>query len=414
MCAKAKACALESDDAKVDTSEYLGLFIEESRESLDVLNGSLLLLEHDPGDAETLAAIFRVAHTLKGMSATVGLDAMAKLAHRMEDVLAVLRDEGVAPGPEVIDALFACLDTLQEMVEAAAAGDEGSPVDATGVIAGLEAAATSAPGAPDAPRSGAPPRVDAGTHAVRLAAEHLDALVASSEALTERHRRLDALAGPDGALRDEVDGLARETRALADLVGAIRLTPVEEVFMRFPRMVRDLSQTLGKLVELQIDGGGVAVERAAADGLGEPLVHTLRNAVDHGIEFPGDRVASGKGPVGSLVLAARLVADGVEIEVRDDGRGMDPQALRASAVRNGGMDVGTALALSDEEALQLVFMPGLSTAGAITAVSGRGVGMDAVRASVRALGGEVGVSSIPGMGTTVTIRLPLAQPSPPS
>ena len=184
--------------------------------------------------------------------------------------------------------------------------------------------------------------------------------------------------------------------------------------MRFPRMVRDLSQTLGKLVELQIDGGGVAVERAAADGLGEPLVHTLRNAVDHGIEFPGDRVASGKGPVGSLVLAARLVADGVEIEVRDDGRGMDPQALRASAVRNGGMDVGTALALSDEEALQLVFMPGLSTAGAITAVSGRGVGMDAVRASVRALGGEVGVSSIPGMGTTVTIRLPLAQPSPPS
>ena len=249
---------------------------------------------------------------------------------------------------------------------------------------------------------------------VRVAAEHLDALVALAAALAERRAGLGALADGPGALRDEVDGLGREVERLADLVGAIRLTPVEEVFMRFPRMVRDLSQSLGKLVELHIDGGGIAIGRAAADGLAEPLTHALRNAIDHGIEYPGDRVAAGKEPIGGLFLTARPADDGVVVEVRDDGRGMDPQALRASAVRAGRMDVGSALALSDEEALQLVFQPGLSTAGAITAVSGRGVGMDAVRAAVGALGGWVDIASVPGTGSTVTIRLPLAQPSPPS
>ena len=403
----------------MDTSEYLGLFLDECRESLDILNGSLLLLEHDPGDPETLAAIFRVAHSLKGMSASVGLDAMAQLTHRMEDVLAALRDGGAAPGPEVIDALFACLDTLQEMVDGLIAGDD-DPVDAGAVIAGLEAAATTVPEvsgtapAPEAPRAGAPPRAEAVAQVVRVASEHLDALVHAAAALAARRAALDALAGGPGALRDEVDCLGREVERLAEIVGAIRLTTVEEVFARFPRMVRDLAQSLGRLVELHIDGGGIAVERAVADGLGEPLTHALRNAIDHGIEYPGDRVAAGKEPIGALFLAARRSAEGLEIEVRDDGRGIDPQALRASAVRAGRMDVGSALAMSDAEALQLVFLPGLSTARAITAVSGRGVGMDAVRASVRALGGDVDIASVPGTGSTVTIRLPLAQPSPPS
>ncbi len=398
----------------MDTSEYLGLFLEESRDSLDILNGSLLLLEHDPDDPETLASIFRVAHSLKGMSASVGLDAMARLTHRMEDTLAALRDGGTTPGPQVIDALFACLDTLQAMVDAVVAGDE-APVDTDSVLAALEAAATAAPAEHDAPRAAAPPaRAEAAAPTVRVAAEHLDALVALATSLAQRRTRLAGMAEGPGALHDEVDALGREVERLADLVGAIRLTPVEEVFMRFPRMVRDLSQDLGKLVELHIDGGGIAIGRAAADGLAEPLTHALRNAIDHGIEFPGDRVAAGKDPIGGLFLTARPSDEEIVIEVRDDGRGIDPQALRASAVRAGRMDVGSALALSDEEALQLVFQPGLSTARAVTAVSGRGVGMDAVRAAVAALGGVVGIASIPGTGSAVSIRLPLAQPSPPS
>lgn len=404
----------EVDEANVGTSEYLGLFLDESRDSLDILNGSLLLLEHDPGDPETLATIFRVAHSLKGMSASVGLDAMAQLTHRMEDVLAALRDGGLTPGAEVIDALFACLDTLQAMVDGVVAGDD-SPVDTSAVLACLEAAATAVPEASGAPRAGAPPpRVEAVGQVVRIAPEHLEALAGAAAALAERRVRLAALATGADALRDETDGLGIEVDRLVDLVGAIRLTPVEDVFMRFPRMVRDLAQSLGKVVELRIDGGGIAIERAVADGLGEPLTHALRNAVDHGIEYPGDRVGAGKEPMGSLSLVARRSAEGVEIEVRDDGRGMDPQALRASAVRNGRLDVGSALTLSDAEALQLVFLPGLSTARAVTAVSGRGVGMDAVRAAVRALGGAVEIASVPGTGSTVTIRLPLAQPSPPS
>jgi two-component system chemotaxis sensor kinase CheA len=399
------------DDAKVDTSEYLGLFLDESRDSLDILNGSLLLLEHDPADQETLATIFRVAHSLKGMSASVGLDAMATLTHRMEDVLAALRDGGATPGAEVIDALFACLDALQAMVDAVVAGDE-SPVDTSSVLAGLEAAATAVPGSSAPPRTGAPPpRAEAVPQVVRIAPEHLEALVDVAADLAGRRSRLAALSGDPGALRDEVDGLGREVERLAEVVGAIRLTRVEDAFTRFPRLVRDLAQELGKLVELHMDGGGIAIERVVAEGLGEPLTHALRNAVDHGIEFPGDRAAMGKEPVGALHLVARRAAGGVEIEVRDDGRGIDPQALRASAVRDGRMDVGAALALSDEDALQLVFAPGLSTARTITGVSGRGVGMDAVRASVRALGGEVEIASVPGTGCAVTIRLPLAQPS---
>ena len=183
-----------------------------------------------------------------------------------------------------------------------------------------------------------------------MAPEHLEALLAASAALGQRRERLAALAADPGALRDEVEGLGDEIERLAELVGAIRLTPVDEVFMRFPRMVRDLAQSLGKLLELHVDGGGIAIGRGVADALGDPIMHALRNAIDHGIEFPGDRVAAGKDPIGSLTLAARRTADAIEIEVRDDGRGMDPQALRASAVRAGRMDVGSALALTDEEA----------------------------------------------------------------
>ena len=400
----------------MDTSEYLGLFLDEGRDSLRLLSAALLDLERDPGDAGTLAAIFRATHSLKGMSATVGLDAMADLAHRMEDVLTALRDAGASTTRPLIDALFACLDALEAMMDAVACGD-GAEVDATAVIAGLEAAAASAPASgPAATREDGASRGSAAAPVVRIGPEHVDALVALAADLAERRARLAEIAAATGRadLDVEVERLGRSLDDLAALVGGIRLTPVEEVFMRFPRMVRDLAHTLGRLVDLRIEGGGIVLDRAVAAGLGEPLVHALRNAIDHGLEEPGERVAAGKDPVGSLVLSARTEGTRVAIEVRDDGRGMDPQALRASAVRAGRMDVATALALSDDDALQLVFLPGLSTARAITAISGRGVGMDAVRAAVEALGGEVAIASVRGEGSAVTIRFPLAQPSAPS
>ncbi len=242
---------------------------------------------------------------------------------------------------------------------------------------------------------------------MRVAAGHLDALARSATQLSELVA--SAQAGDPEAL----EGMAAAVAALAALVASVRRIPVDDVFLRFPGMVRDLAQALGKLVDLECGGGGVALDRAVADRLAEPLLHALRNAIDHGLEDPCERVAVGKPAVGVVRLSARREGARVVVEVRDDGRGMDPQALRASAVRAGRMDVATALALPDPDALRLVFLPGLSTARTITAISGRGVGMDAVLAAVEALGGDVAVASVRGEGTAITFSLPLAQPCGP-
>jgi two-component system chemotaxis sensor kinase CheA len=183
--------------------------------------------------------------------------------------------------------------------------------------------------------------------------------------------------------------------------------PVEAVFMRFPRMVRDLANTLGKRLDLQISGEDTELDRTVIDGLGDPLVHMLRNAVDHGLESPEERAAAGKDPVGVIQLSARHAGNSVVIEVRDDGKGIDPAALRASVVRKGLMDQAAAEALSDQEAIDLIFLPGFSTAAKTTDVSGRGVGMDAVRTAITDLNGEVTIHSALGQGSVFTIRLPL-------
>ena len=403
----------------MDTSEYLGLFLDEARDSLRLLDAAMLDLERDPGDRDTLAAVFRIAHNLKGMSATVGLDEIADLAHRMEDVLAALRDARARAEAPVRDALLACRDALGRMVDGAAGGG-AADIDAVELVARLERAVAGARGGAAAPRR-AVDLLEGGPHTgaprtVRVGVDRLDALADLVTGLAAGRERLAEL-----ARAGDLEGLGREIAAmtgavedLSALAAGIRMTPVEAVFMRFPRMVRDLAQSLGKLVDLRIDGGDITIDRAVADHLGEPLVHALRNAIDHGLEEPGERVAAGKGAVGVLRLAARRAGARVEIEVRDDGRGMDPQALRASAVRAGRMDVASALALPDADALRLVFLPGLSTARTITAISGRGVGMDAVLAAVEALGGEVAVASAPGEGSAITFSLPLAQPWPPT
>lgn len=534
----------------MDTSEYLGLFLDESRESLQALNASLLDLERDPADAEPLTVIFRVAHSLKGMSATMGFEAMARLTHRMEEVLAAMRDDGAPVTPAISDALFACLDTLQEMVDRVAEGNQ-EEVDASSVMtrlddiarggvatAGAQTAATIAPPAPSgalsdyermvvsdaherglivfrvsvdfdegcqlaaarafmvvqeleafgdliksdppaesleagevegavafwiaaesdteadqiharatgvsevasctvelledtavaeqqgpgpeepsdaeaaAPRAAAPPAdraPRAATTTVRVGTDRLDALMNLMGEMVIQRTRLAQLSGQHelSDLRGAVEDMTRVTNDLQTLIMQVRMMPVDAVFMRFPRMVRDLANTLGKQVELVISGEDTELDRTVIDGLGDPLVHMLRNAVDHGLETPEDRVAAGKEPTGTVSLSARHAGSSVVIEVRDDGHGMDPEALRASVVRKNLMSEAQAAALSDEEALQLVFLPGFSTATTTTDVSGRGVGMDAVRTAITELSGEVSIASAIGEGSSFTIRLPL-------
>jgi two-component system chemotaxis sensor kinase CheA len=204
-----------------------------------------------------------------------------------------------------------------------------------------------------------------------------------------------------------VEEVTRVTNDLQNLVMQVRMMPVETVFMRFPRMVRDLAQSLGKHLDLVITGEDTELDRTVIDELGDPLVHMLRNAVDHGLETPEERRAAGKPETGTVRLSARHEGSSVVIEVEEDGRGIDPARIRDVAVAKGVLAREDADQLTDQEAVDLIFAPGLSTAKVATDVSGRGVGMDAVRTKINGLNGTVEIHSELGAGSRFVIRLPL-------
>ncbi|MFD2235776.1 chemotaxis protein CheA, partial [Phaeospirillum tilakii] len=202
-----------------------------------------------------------------------------------------------------------------------------------------------------------------------------------------------------------IDRLAQEMQAA---IMAVRMLPVSEVFERFPRLVRDVARKLGKQVELVIEGEETAADKNIVETLGDPLLHILRNGLDHGIEPPDERAAAGKKPTARLLVRAFQESDQVVIEVVDDGRGIDPARIRAAAVAKGVIPPERAARLSDQEAVNLVFLPGFSTAGTISDLSGRGVGMDVVATTLEKAGGAVSLDSVPGQGTTVRLSLPLS------
>ncbi|HEX7623657.1 MAG TPA: chemotaxis protein CheW, partial [Anaeromyxobacteraceae bacterium] len=208
-------------------------------------------------------------------------------------------------------------------------------------------------------------------------------------------------------LEDGVDRLHATVKDLHDKVMAVRMTPLAAVTDRLPRTARDLARRVGKQVEVEVRGAEIEIDRAVLDELGDPLMHLVRNAVDHGLEGPAERLGAGKSATGHLTLSARRERDRVLIEVADDGRGMDPGRLRRAAVERGALTASAARALGDREALLLACLPGVSTAPEVTELSGRGVGLDAVKKSVEALGGALEIDSARGRGTRFVLRLPL-------
>ena len=207
-------------------------------------------------------------------------------------------------------------------------------------------------------------------------------------------------------LKEAGSNISRIADELQTSVMSIRMLPVKTVFQKFPRLVRDLARSLGKEVRLVIEGEGIELDKTILEQIGDPLVHVIRNAVDHGLEPPEERRAKGKDASGQLILRAVHEAGGVAIEVTDDGRGLDAGALKRKAVEKGLLTPEAAAGMSDEAAFQLVFLPGLTTAAKVTDVSGRGVGMDVVRSNVRNLQGTIEIRSKPGRGTTLLIKLP--------
>ena len=209
-------------------------------------------------------------------------------------------------------------------------------------------------------------------------------------------------------LREREAQLHRVAEDLQAAIMAVRMMPMSTVFQRFPRLVRDTAQRLGKAVELIVDGETIEADKNVVEGLAEPLIHMVRNSLDHGLEPPAERVAAGKPAAGRLWLSARQDNESIIVTLRDDGRGIDPDRVRARAVERGILAPDQALALSEADAVQLVFAPGFSTAEAVSDLSGRGVGMDAVRTSVERMGGHVALRSAKGAGSTVTLTLPLS------
>jgi two-component system, chemotaxis family, sensor kinase CheA len=262
------------------------------------------------------------------------------------------------------------------------------------------------------PKTRAAPASDAGrargSRNVRIDLRRLDALMnLIGELVITRGRLVElAVTRDDPALTDAVTEASRLVSDLQDEIMASRMVPVWQVFDRFPRLVRDSSRALGKQIEFSVEGKEIELDRSMLDEIGEPVVHLLRNAIDHGFEMPDERIAAGKPPTGRLVLSAARERSSITIRVTDDGRGIDRDRVLNKARRLGLVDTARA-ELSDDELIKIISRPGFSTAERITDISGRGVGVDAVHARIRSLGGSVEIRSVPGRGTTVTLRLPL-------
>lgn len=547
----------------IDPGKYVGLFIAEAGEHLEALDRDLLRLEKERA-ADTIDSMFRHAHSVKGMAASLNFDAIAQLAHRVEDLVDRLRaDLSLAQG-DLIDLLLGATDHLQGMIRDVAAGrpsaDPGpfygrigerlaalekakghrpaAPVrpaassqEPTEVVARLGRAGSAPAGPPSGARATAPalahlrvqvviapqcpvpgvraylvhkklsalgtivactppledlkaghlpqgrltidldsgageaavgravaaisdiasqeigpaeaqpspqgstpsgpsgalppapkvgeppgPRAVAGgaeaARTVRVRTELLDRFLDDAGELllvTARLREIGKTlpAGPKSAFEEGVDRLHAIVKDLHANVMSVRLTPLAVLTERFPRVARDVGRKRGREVELSVTGAEIELDRAVLDQLADPLLHVLRNAIDHGIEDSEARAAAGKPRAGRVRFAARRERDRVVIELSDDGRGMDAEALKASAIERGRITREQAEALGGRDAVRLCLLPGVSTATGVSDVSGRGVGMDAVARAVENLAGSLEIDSTPGAGTRITLRVPL-------
>lgn len=558
----------------MDLNQYLSMFIDEANDHLQALNEHMLELENQPDDVGIVQVIFRSAHTLKGMSATMGFEDLASLTHQMENVLDLVRNQQLAMDSFIFDTLFRSLDALEAMVSDITNGGEGK-ADVTAIVAALqsivkgdykkeassadgsstdgaeeqnerldefqrsileqsveagmhvyyihirlredcvlkavraymtfqvlgqygevvksnppaqdieqdkfdngftvffvsgegaerlqqeigqvseldsvqvqpftiedirnwnsqieevqagrqEAAATAAPAKPEvkteqpaaSEASSAPARKPSSTPAtgkavanrtIRVDIERLDVLMnLLSEMLIDRVR-LEQLSGElkHHDLTDTVEHLSRVSSDLQNIVLKLRMVPVDTVFSRFPRMMRDLAKSLDKKIDFIITGAETELDRTVIDEIGDPLVHLLRNAVDHGIESIEDRIAAGKSETGTVHLRAFHSGNHVFIEIEEDGHGIDRALVLKKAIKNGIVTAERAAQMSDEQVYMLLFASGFSTAEKVSDVSGRGVGLDVVRSKITSLGGHVIVESKLGQGTKFIVQLPL-------
>ncbi|HEU0090788.1 MAG TPA: chemotaxis protein CheA [Vicinamibacteria bacterium] len=415
--------------------ELLAIYLEDARQHLEALDHCLLTLEREGPDEETVTAVLGPLHTLKGNSGMIGLSGIKDYVHRLEDVFAHVRDGTLVLQPEAFDRLFAGATALRDSIEhASREGTEGRDLvpermELERMVAGGSGAGPAARPAgllvpPREPASAVPggaserradTRYTARSSVVRVEFAQLDhllnlvgELIIHRTKLQEMARTLAQETDQRGAARDllaAVHQVAGVSQQLQETVMDVRMLPIRHVFERFPRLVRDLARETGKEIELILEGESTRIDKAIIDEIGEPLVHLVRNSVDHGIEPPAERVANGKTPTGTILLSATQESNHVVITIMDDGAGIDAATVRTKAVERGLLKADEGL--SDRDVVQLIFSQGFSTRESITEVSGRGVGLDVVLKSIERLNGLVEVETVPGVGTKFIIQLPL-------
>ncbi|WP_375402813.1 chemotaxis protein CheA [uncultured Sphingomonas sp.] len=384
--------------------ELLQEFIAETRETLEALAGEVVAWEANPTDRARLDAIFRFVHTVKGSCGFLDLPRLARLSHAAEDVLADVRDGKRQPDTALVNAVLAIVDRIGELVEAIDAGHALDDSAEDLLVAAL------AEDARPAAQNTAPAGLRAPTRSVRLNVDLLDRMMSGmSDMVLARNELARRMRDGDGDPRADaaLERLSATVAEMRDTVTRTRMQRIEALFSALPRMVRDTAATLGKAVTLHVEGSDVELDREMIEMMRDPLVHIIRNAVDHGIETPAARRAAGKRETGRLSVSARQSGNRIMIEVADDGAGIDVSRLAAKAAKAGLHDASALAAMDDAARLDLIFAPGLSSRDTVSDISGRGVGMDVVRANVEQIGGRVSLINAPGAGLTVTMEVPL-------
>jgi two-component system chemotaxis sensor kinase CheA len=459
-----------------DRESILREFILECHEMLEQLDHHLMALEKDPGARESIGAIFRAMHTIKGNCGFFGFGRLESVSHAAESLLGGVREGQMTVTPAIIQALFASVDAVRNILGEIEAGGAEGGTDVSSLLARLGELKSrpDSPAAPAAPEPAPPPspkpmpgrlgdllvdmdivRPDQIEQAIRLQKEgdprllgeiliergllkpedvenllHMQAAGGVS-GIAKSHVRIDvklldrmmnlvgelvlgrnrlvqhAASLPDRSLSTVAQGLDRVTTELQEEVMKTRMQPILHVWDKFRRLVRDLSASLQKKVRLEFQGGETELDRGIIDAVRDPLMHLIRNALDHGLETPEKRRARGKPEEGLLLLRAFHEAGMVILEVTDDGTGIDSARIRKKAVERGILRGEQVESLSERDAVNLIFLPGFSTADQVTVLSGRGVGTDVVKSAIERIGGVVEVETTPGKGTTFRMRIPL-------
>ena len=444
--------------------EIIKEFLVESSENLDQLDQDFIELEKNPSSKELLSRIFRAIHTVKGTSGVLGFPKLESVAHVGENLLSLLRDGEMKLDPELISGLLAMVDAIREMLRQIEASANDGDKDYSALIEQLSAlkakrveAAAQEQGSPKIGRilvdsgavqkeqlaqavalqSGGDPRrlgeilIDSGAVKPREVLDALQVQSESSPGLSSSNLRVDVnlldklmnLVGELVLARNQVlqftagqqdatflstaQRLNLITTELQEGVMKTRMQPIGNLWNRLPRVVRDLAVGLGKKVRVEMDGSETELDKTILEAIKDPLTHIVRNAVDHGIEMPGERVQAGKSEEGALRLHAYHEGGQVNIEISDDGSGINLSRLKQKALEKGLITGEAAAHMPERELLNLIFLPGFSTAQNVTNISGRGVGMDVVKTNIEKIGGVVDLHSDAGQGTTIKIKIPL-------